>query len=40
MNRGMLVRLALIAGVLLLVVVICLAAGAPMIDIIRAHLGM
>jgi hypothetical protein len=40
MNRGMPVRLALIAGLVLLVVVICVVVGAPMIDMIRAHLGM
>jgi hypothetical protein len=40
MNRGMLVRLGVIAGLVLLVVVICMAIGSPMIDMIRAHLGM
>jgi len=39
MKREMLVRLGVIAGLLLLVVVICLAIGAPMLDMIRAHLG-
>ncbi len=40
MNRGMLIRLALIAGLVLLVVVICVAVGAPMINMIRTHLGI
>jgi hypothetical protein len=40
MKRGMIVRLAVVAGLLLLAVVICVAVGAPMIDMIRAHLGM
>jgi hypothetical protein len=40
MNRGILVRLAVIAGLVLLVIVICVAVGAPMLDMIRAHLGI
>jgi hypothetical protein len=39
MKRESLVRLAVVAGLVLLVVVICMAVGAPMMNMIRAHLG-
>ena len=40
MKRESLVRLAVVAGLVLLVVVICMAVGAPMMNMIRAHLGI
>ncbi|MGB7537555.1 MAG: hypothetical protein WBM17_03370 [Anaerolineales bacterium] len=40
MERESLVRLAVVAGLVLLAAVICVAVGAPMIDMIRAHLGI
>jgi hypothetical protein len=40
MSRDKIIRSAIFAGIVLLIVLIMVAIGAPMIDMIRAHLGL
>jgi hypothetical protein len=40
MSREKMIRFAIIAGLVLVVVLIIVAIGAPMISMIRAHLGV
>jgi hypothetical protein len=40
MDHGKLVRNAMVIGIVLIAVIILVAVGAPMIGMIRAHLGL
>jgi hypothetical protein len=40
MDHGKLVRNAIVIGIVLVVVILLAAVGAPMIGMIRAHLGV